>query len=170
MSFTTYKILAFIGGFAGTVIVAALGYLEGRRAHRKELARICQARADDNQMWRLRLQRAEHEHSLSRLNAAQAIEAMTEESDERIKELAKLRLMTNNALAEVRKASAIALTEADTEQLISIAAKLNLAAQTFAGIGARDQATACRTLAAAAVGLFERYWAAQQPLTQEQVA
>lgn len=170
MSFTTYQILAFMGAAAGMVIVFGIGYLEGRRAHRRELARICQARADEVDLWRHKLQRAEHEHTLSRLNAAQAIEAMTTESDERIDELARLREQTANALAAVRTYSAVALTEDDAAHLTAIAAKLSLAAQTFANLNAHDQATSCRKLATFANGLFERYWSAQPPLTQERVA
>lgn len=170
MDFTTYQIMAFIGGFAGIVIVFAVGYLEGRRAHRQEISRICQARAEENEMWRHKLQRAEHEHTLSRLNAAQAIEAMTAESDQRIAEFASLKLQTTNALAEVRKLSALAISEADAAQLSAIAAKLSLAAQTFGNLGAIDQAKSCQQLAAFANGLFNRYWDSQPAVSQEQAA
>jgi hypothetical protein len=170
MDFTTYQIIAFIGGFAGMAITIAIAYCEGRRAHRQEISRICQARAEENEQWRHKLQRAEHEHTLSRLSAAQAIEAMTEESDQRIEELARLREQTKNALAAVRIYSAVALTEDDAAHLTAMAAKLSLAAQTFSSIGAHDQANSCRKLASFATALFERYWSAQPPLTQEQVA
>lgn len=170
MDFTTYQIIAFIGGVAGMGIVFGIGYLEGRRAHRQEISRICQARADEVEMWRHKLQRAQHEHTLSRLNASQAIEVMTSESDQRIEELARLREQIKNALAAVRIYTAFALTEGDAAHLTAMAAKLSLAAQTFAGIGAHDQANSCRKLASSATALFERYWGAQPPLTQEQVA
>ena len=170
MSFNTYQMMAFVGGFAGMVIVFGIGYLEGRRAHRQELARVCQARVEEIEMWRHKLQRAEHEHTLSRLNAAQAIEAMTEESDERIEKIGRLRNQVANALAAVRTYSAVALTEDDAAHLTAIAAKLSLAAQTFSNLGANDQAHSCRQLATIATGLFERYWNARQPLTQEQAA
>ena len=170
MSFTTYQILAFIGGFAGIAIVAALGYFEGRRAHRKEISRLCQAHAAENDMWRHKLQRAEHEHTLSRLNAAQAIEAITTESDQRIEELLSLREQTANALAEVRTLSARAISEDDAAHLTAIAAKLSLAGQTFGNLGAVDQAKSCEQMAAFAIGMFNRYWGTQTTLTQEQVA
>lgn len=170
MSFTTFQFLAFIGGFAGTVIMAGIGYLAGRRAHRQEISRICQARADENEMWRHKLRRAEHEHTLSRLNAAQAIEAMTEESDQRINELAALKITVSEARAEVRKLSTLAISEEDAAHLTAIAAKLSLAGQTFGNLGATDQAKSCEQLAAFAIGMFNRYWGTQTTLTQERVA
>lgn len=170
MSFTTYQILAFIGGVAGIAIVAALGYFEGRRAHRKEISRLCQAHAAENDIWRHKLQRAEHEHTLSRLNAAQAIESMTEESDQRINELAALKKTVSEARAEVRKLSTLAISEEDAAHLTAIAAKLSLAGQTFGNLGAVDQAKSCEQLAAFAIGMFNRYWGTQTTLTQEQVA
>lgn len=169
MDFTTYQILAFVGGLAGMVIVFGIGYLEGRRAHRQELARVCQSRADEFELWQHKLHRAEHEHTLSRLNAAQAIEAMTEESDQRIEEIGRLRTQVATALAAVRNYSAAALTEDDAAHLTAIAAKLSLAAQTFGNLGANDQANSCRQLATVATGLFDRYWSTQ-PLTQEHAA
>ncbi|MBK3797508.1 hypothetical protein CXF92_18685 [Pseudomonas sp. Choline-3u-10] len=170
MSFTTYQILAFIGGFAGMAIVFGIGYLEGLRRRRNDIARIHANHGEQYDAWRHQLERVKHEHTLSRLNAAQAIEAMTEESDQRIDELVRLREQTANALAAVRTYSAVALTEDDAAHLTAIAAKLSLAAQTFANLNAHDQATSCRNLATVANGLFERYWNAQPALTQERVA
>ncbi len=170
MSFTTYQILAFIGGCAGSVIVAAIGYLEGKRSSREQLDRLRTEHEDHIEQLRHQIERAKHEHTLSRLNAAQAIEAMTEESDGRIEEIGRLRKQVAEALAAVRTFSSLALTEDDAAHMTAIAAKLSLAAQTFANLGAHDQAASCRKLATTATGLFERYWAAQQPLTQGQVA
>ncbi|WP_217476585.1 hypothetical protein [Stutzerimonas stutzeri] len=170
MSFTAYQFMAFIGGFAGTAIFATLGYIAGRRAHRQEISRICQARADENELWRHKLKRSEHEHTLSRLNAAQAIEALTEESDLRSEELTRLRAQVAEALAAVSRYNAVAISEEDAAHLTAIAAKLSLAAQTFGNLGATDQAKSCEQLAAFALAMFNRYWAAQTTLAQEQVA
>lgn len=170
MSFTTYQILAFLGAAAGMVIVFGIGYLEGLRRRRNDIARIHANHGEQYDAWRHQLERVKHEHTLSRLNAAQAIEAMTEESDQRIDELVRLREQTANALAAVRTYSAVALTEDDAAHLTAIAAKLSLAAQTFGNLNAHDQAASCRRLSTFANGLFERYWSAQPPLTQERVA
>lgn len=170
MSFSTYQILAFIGGFAGIAIVFGLGYLEGLRRRRNDIERIHANHGEQYDAWRHQLERAKHEHTLSRLNAAQAIEALTTESDQRIEEIARLRTQVSEALAAVRRFKALALTEDDAAHQTAIAAKLSLAAQTFASLNAHDQAASCRNLATVANGLFERYWSAQPPLTQEQVA
>ncbi|MCQ4257442.1 hypothetical protein [Stutzerimonas stutzeri] len=170
MNFTTYQIIAFIGSMAGMVIVFGLGFVEGRRSRREQFDRIRTEHLEELATIRHQLDRAKHEHTLSRLNAAQAIENMTTESDQRIDELVRLREQTANALAAVRIYSAVALTEDDAANMTAIAAKLSLAAQTFSNLNARDQAESCRKLSSFATALFERYWSAQPRLTQEQVA
>ena len=91
MSFTTYQILAFIGGFAGMIITITIAYLEGRRSYRAEMTELRATHRTECASLRHQLDRATHEHTLSRLNAAQAIEAMTEEADQRVAEMGQLR-------------------------------------------------------------------------------
>lgn len=170
MDFTTYQYLAFVGGIAGMAIVFGFGYLEGRRAHRQEISRICQARADEIEIWRHKLQRAEHEHGLSRLSAAQAIEAVTQERDAQAETAATLRLRLTTANERVAVLKASALTDEAAEDLAAMAGKLSLAATQFALMGAIDQATSSRNLAAKARDLSERYYAAQPPMAQSQEA
>lgn len=161
MDFTTYQIIAFLAGLAGMGIVFGLGYLKGRRAHRQEISRICQARADENELYRHKLQRAEHEHTLSRLNAAQAIEALTTERDQHAETATTLRLRLATAQERIQALHAFTLKAKDAEDLAAMAGKLSLAATQFEMLGATDQAKSSRVLAFAARDLSQRYYAAQ---------
>lgn len=154
MNFTTIQILAFVGAVAAMAIVFGLGYLEGRRAHRQEISRICQARAEAYETWRHKLERAQHEHTISRLNAAQALEHLTEEMDA---------LRTQLAEAQRR-----ALTAEDADTLAEIAAKLNLAATVFTKMGS-EQGTHASKLAFAAIAIADRYWVTTPLSTWERV-
>ncbi|MCW8156599.1 hypothetical protein D7243_10375 [Stutzerimonas stutzeri] len=154
MNFTTIQILAFVGAVAAMAIVFGLGYLEGRRAHRQEISRICQARAEMHETWRHKLERAQHEHTISRLNAAQALEHLTEELDA---------LRTELADAQRR-----ALTAEDADTLAEIAAKLNLAATVFTKMGSEQGAHASK-LALAASAIADRYWNTTPLSTWERV-
>ncbi|WP_313226754.1 hypothetical protein [Stutzerimonas chloritidismutans] len=149
MNFTTIQIIAFIGAVAGMAIVFGLGFYEGLRkgkreafdigyqrglhAHRYELT---QARRD--------IESAKHSLTISRLNAAQALEATTAELDDCRAKLANLQTRV--------------ITEDDANQLVAMADKLSLAANTFAGLGSHDQAQICRRLSERARALFDRYW------------
>ncbi|TLX65100.1 hypothetical protein DN820_01965 [Stutzerimonas nosocomialis] len=169
MDFTLYQVLAFIGSFAGILIVAALGYYEGRHAQRKKVVSLRQAWNEENELWRHRLQRAQYEHNLSRLNAAQALEAITADRDAAEDTAAGLRLQLITAKQRAANAPH-ALREEDAEDLAAMAGKLSLAATTFAQMGAIDQATTTRALALKARNLSERYYAAQPATTQPEGA
>lgn len=149
MNFTIIQIIAFIGAVAGMAIVFGLGFYEGLRkgkreafdigyqrglhAHRYELT---QARRD--------IESAKHSLTISRLNAAQALEATTVELDECRAKLANLQTRV--------------ITEDDATQLVAMADKLSLAANVFAGMGSHDQATTARKLSTSARAMFDRYW------------
>lgn len=149
MNFTTFQIIALIGSVAAMAIVFGLGFYEGLRkgkreafdigyqrglhAHRHELT---QARRD--------IESAKHSLTISRLNAAQALEATTAELDACHEQITNLQSRV--------------ITEDDANQLVAMADKLSLAADTFAGLGSHDQATAARKLSNSARALFDRYW------------
>lgn len=161
MNFTTIQIIAFIGAVAGMAIVFGLGFYEGLRkgkreafdigyqrglhAHRHELT---QARRD--------IESAKHSLTISRLNAAQALEATTVELDECRAKLANLQTRV--------------ITEYDANQLVAMADKLSLAADTFAGLGSHDQAKICHRLSGNARALFDRYWQTVPALQAEVMA
>lgn len=170
MDFTTYQIIAFIGGLAGMAITIAIAYHEGRRAHRQEISRICQARYDEIAIWQHKLQRAQHEHTLSRLNAAQAIETLTLDRDTQAETVTTLRLRLTTANERVTALQASALSDEAAEDLAAMAGKLSLAATQFVLMGAIDQANSSRDLASKARDLSERYYAAQAPQAQTQDA
>ncbi|HAW62748.1 MAG TPA: hypothetical protein DCX26_10595, partial [Pseudomonas sp.] len=88
MNFTTIQIMAFVGAVAAMAIVFGLGYLEGRRAARQDLEHLATANRKLVDNLRHRAERAQHEHTISRLNAAQALEHLTEELDALRTELA----------------------------------------------------------------------------------
>ncbi len=144
MNFTTYQILAFIGAVAGMAIVFGLGYAEGRRKAREHLTQALGNYREQIGHLRERAHRIQRDLDSCRLNAAQALEGMTEELD-----ACKAKLAT----AEAR-----ALTEEDAADLATMAAKLSIAADLFANLTAADQAQTCRRLAKVARELHDRYW------------
>jgi len=154
MSFTTIQILAFVGAVAAMAIVFGLGYLEGRRAARQDLEHLATANRQLVDNLRHRAERAQHEHTISRLNAAQALEHLTEELDA---------LRTELADAQRR-----ALTAEDADTLAEIAAKLNLAATVFTKMGSEQGAHASK-LALAAIAIADRYWNTTPLSTWERV-
>jgi len=154
MNFTTIQILAFVGAVAAMAIVFGLGYLEGRRAARQDLEHLATANRQLVENLRHRAERAQHEHTISRLNAAQALEHLTEELDA---------LRTELAEAQRR-----ALTAEDADTLAEIAAKLNLAATVFTKMGS-EQGTHASKLAFAAIAIADRYWNTTPLSTWERV-
>ncbi len=149
MNFTTIQIIAFIGAVAGMAIVFGLGFYEGLRKGKREAFDIGYQRglhAHRYELTQARREVAEAKHSLtiSRLNAAQALEATTAELDE--------------CRAQLDKYLGRIITDDDANQLVTIADKLTLAANTFAGLGSHDQAKICHRLADHARALFYRYW------------
>ncbi|WP_313489020.1 hypothetical protein [Stutzerimonas nitrititolerans] len=144
MNFTTYQALAFIGAVAGMAIVFGLGYAEGRRKAREHLTQALGNYREQIGHLRERAHRIQRDLDSCRLNAAQALEGMTEELD-----ACKAKLAT----AEAR-----ALTEEDAADLATMAAKLSIAADLFANLTAADQAQTCRRLAKVARQLHDRYW------------
>ncbi|NIM30391.1 MAG: hypothetical protein GTN60_03580 [Pseudomonas stutzeri] len=149
MNFTTIQIIAFIGAVAGMAIVFGLGFYEGLRKGKREAFDIgyqrgLQAHRYELQQARREVDEAKHHLTISRLNAAQALEATTAELDDCREQIAKLQTR--------------AITEDDATQLVTIADKLTLAANTFAGLDSHDQAQICHRLAGHARALFDRYW------------
>jgi len=144
MNVTTFQIIALLGSLASLALLFGIGYHEGRRAARNDLAQATKAHEELIENLRHQRDRAVHEHTLSRLNAAQALEAITSELDECRATLANLQGRV--------------ITEDDANQLVAMADKLSLAANVFAGIGSHDQATAARKLSTSARALFDRYW------------
>lgn len=143
MNFTTIQILAFVGAVAAMAIVFGLGYLEGRRAARQDLQHLATANRQLVDNLRHRAERAQHEHTISRLNAAQALEHLTEELD--------------GLRTQLTEAQRRALTAEDADTLAEIAAKLNLAATVFTKMGSEQGAHASK-LAFAAIAIADRYW------------
>ncbi|MEC7474392.1 MAG: hypothetical protein VX946_13760 [Pseudomonadota bacterium] len=149
MNFTTFQIIAFIGAVAAMAIVFGLGFYEGLRKGKREgldigYQRGLQAHRYELQKARREVDEAKHHLTISRLNAAQALEATTVELDECRAKLANLQTRV--------------ITENDANQLVAMADKLSLAADTFAGLGSYDQATVARKLSNSARALFDRYW------------
>lgn len=148
MNFTTYQIIALIGSVAAMAIVFGLGFYEGLRKGKREgldigYQRGLQAHRYELQKARREVDEAKHHLTISRLNAAQALEATTAELDD--------------CRAQLDKYLGRIITEDDANQLVAMADKLSLAANVFAGIGSHDQATAARKLSNSARALFERY-------------
>ncbi|MHA6639962.1 hypothetical protein ACP6JA_14985 [Stutzerimonas frequens] len=149
MNFTTIQVIAFIGAISAMAIVAGLGFYEGLRKGKREAFDIgyqrgLQAHRYELQQARREVDEAKHHLTISRLNAAQALEATTAELDDCRATLANLQTRV--------------ITENDANQLVAMADKLSLAADTFAGLGSYDQATAARKLSNSARALFDRYW------------
>lgn len=149
MNFTTYQIIALIGSVAAMAIVFGLGFYEGLRKGKREgldigYQRGLQAHRYELQKARREVDEAKHHLTISRLNSAQALEATTAELDDCRAELANLQTRV--------------ITEDDATQLVAMADKLSLAANTFAGLGSHDQAQICRRLSERARALFDRYW------------
>lgn len=161
MNFTTYQIIALIGSVAAMAIVFGLGFYEGLRKGKREgldigYQRGLQAHRYELQKARREVDEAKHHLTISRLNAAQALEATTAELDE--------------CRAKLDKYLARIITEDDANQLVAMADKLSLAADTFAGLGSYDQATAARRLSNSARVLFDRYWQTVPALQAEVMA
>lgn len=161
MNITTIQILALIGCVAAAALVFGIGFYEGLRAGKREAFDTGYQRglhAHRHELTQARREVAEAKHSLtiSRLNAAQALEATTVELDERRAKLANLQTRV--------------ITEDDANQLVAMADKLSLAADTFAGLGSHDQATAARKLSTSARALFDRYWQTVPALQAEVMA
>lgn len=149
MNFTTIQVIAFIGAVSAMAIVFGLGFYEGLRKGKREAFDIGYQRglhAHRYELTQARREVAEAKHSLtiSRLNAAQALEATTVELDECRDQLANLQTRV--------------ITEDDANHLVAMADKLSLAANTFAGLGSHDQAQTCRRLSDHARAMFDRYW------------
>jgi len=149
MNFTTYQIIALIGSVAAMAIVFGLGFYEGLRKGKREgldigYQRGLQAHRYELKQARRMVDEAKHHLTISRLNAAQALEATTAELDDCRAKLANLKTRV--------------ITENDANQLVAMADKLSLAADTFAGLGSYDQATVARKLSSSARALFDRYW------------
>ena len=88
MEFTTYQFLALFGAVSGVAVVAVLGYVDGLRSSKQTVRAL---------RWDLkRLQNDHHqlqlEHSISRRDAALALEVLTEERDTAQADAAALRL------------------------------------------------------------------------------
>lgn len=161
MNFTTIQIIAFIGAVAGMAIVFGFGFYEGLRKGKREAFDIGYQRglhAHRHELTQARREVAEAKHSLtiSRLNAAQALEATTTELDD--------------CRAQLDKYLGRIITEDDANQLVTIADKLTLAANTFAGLGSHDQAKICHRLSGHARALFARYWQTVPALQAEVMA
>ncbi|HAF94064.1 MAG TPA: hypothetical protein DCG67_20180 [Pseudomonas sp.] len=154
MNFTTIQIIALLGSLASLALLFGIGYHEGRRAARNDLAQASKAHEELIENLRHQRDRAVHEHTLSRLNAAQALEAITSELDEARRQIALLERQ--------------ALTDADAHALAEITGQLNLAATTYQAMHS-NQATHARRLAHAASTLAERYWTAAPRSTWERV-
>ncbi len=149
MNFSTYQIIALIGSVAAMAIVFSLGFYEGLRKGKREgldigYQRGLQAHRYELQKARREVDEAKHTLTISRLNAAQALEATTAELDD--------------CRAQLDKYLGRIITEDDANQLVTMADKLTLAANTFAGLGSHDQAQICRRLSERARALFDRYW------------
>lgn len=149
MNFTTIQVIAFIGAASAMAIVAGLGFYEGLRKGKREAFDIgyqrgLQAHRYELQQARREVDEAKHHLTISRLNAAQALEATTAELDDCRAKLANLQTRV--------------ISEDDANQLVAMADKLSLAANTFAGLGSHDQAQICRRLSERARALFDRYW------------
>lgn len=161
MNFTTFQIIALIGSVAAMAIVFGLGFYEGLRKGKREAFDIgyqrgLQAHRYELQQARREVDEAKHHLTISRLNAAQALEATTAELDDCREQIAKLQTRV--------------ITEDDANQLVTMADKLTLAANTFAGLGSHDQAQICHRLAGHARALFDRYWQTVPALQAEVMA
>jgi len=140
MNITIYQILAFIGAVAGMAIVFGLGFLEGRRAVRE----ACEQYADDasHQAEQLRatLDKVRYEFGISRQNAGQAIEDLTDERDRAVSEAATLRLRLTTAKERIAELTPLTLTAEDIVSLRIVNKQLLVAAQTYSGLNLLDQA------------------------------
>lgn len=168
MNLTTYQIMAFIGAVAGMAIVFGLGYAEGRRSLRVDLTRASVDYRKQVSQQRETLQRLRRELDIHRHNAAQALEATTSERDHHIEKATTLQLRLITANERIASLRATSLNTEAAEDLAAMAAKLSLAATQFGLMGATDQATSARTLAAKARDLSQRYYDALPVQAQQQ--
>jgi len=168
MNFTIYQVLAFIGALAGIAIVCGIGFIEGRRSLRADY----DAAADDHRqlhdLMRTKLRHARAERDISRHNAAQAIEALTEERDRHAEQATTLQLRLTSTQERVAALQARSLNDEAAEDLAAMAAKLSLAATQFNLMGATDQASSALALAAKARDLSQRYYDALPVQAQQQ--
>ncbi|WP_312921091.1 hypothetical protein [Stutzerimonas nitrititolerans] len=170
MNFTTYQVLAFIGAVAGMAIVFGLGYAEGRRKAREHLTQALGNYREQIGHLRERAHRIQRDLDSCRLNAAQAIEALTEERDHQTEEVTTLRLRLTTANERITAMQAVSLNAEAAEDLAAMANKLSLAATQFGLMGATDQANSARALSLKARDLSQRYYAAQPAPQLEAVA
>ncbi|WP_313135625.1 hypothetical protein [Stutzerimonas nitrititolerans] len=172
MNLTIYQIMAFIGAIAGMAILFGLGYAEGRRALRQDY----DAAADDHRqlhnLMRSKLRCARHERDISRHNAAQAIEALTEERDRHAEQATTLQLRLTTAQERIADLTPLTLTAEDIASLRIVNKQLLVAAQTYAGLNLLDQArfasTACERLGLVIDRIAEA--TEQQPETPSEAA
>lgn len=150
MNFTTYQIMAFIGAIAGMAIVFGLGFIEGRRAVRKDWQQYANDASHQAEQLRATLHKVRHDLDICRHNAAQAIEAMTEERDRHAGQATTLQLRLTTAQERIADLTPLTLTAEDITSLRIVNKQLLVAAQTYAGLNLLDQArfasTACERL------------------------
>lgn len=150
MNLTTYQIIAFIGAVAGMAIVFGIGYIEGRRAVRKDWEQYAEDTRNQADQLRATLHKVRYDLDISRQNAAQAIEALTEERDRYASESATLQLRLATAQERIADLTPLALTAEDIVSLRIVNKQLLVATQTYAGLSLLDQArfasTACERL------------------------
>jgi len=168
MNLTTYQIIAFIGAVAGMAIVFGIGYIEGRRAVRKDWEQYAEYTRNQADQLRANVCKVRYDLDISRHNAAQAIEALTEERDRYASESATLQLRLATANERITTLRDTSLNDEAAEDLAAMAAKLSLAATQFNLMGATDQASSARALAAKARDLSQRYYDALPVQAQQQ--
>ena len=89
---------------------------------------------------RRKLRSARAERDVSRHNAAQAIEALTDERDRATDEAAALRLQLITANERIADLAPLTLNAEDIASLRIVNKQLQVAAQTYAGLNLLDQA------------------------------
>lgn len=150
MNFTIYQIMAFIGAIAGMAIVFGMGYIEGRRAARKDWEQYTEDTRNQADQLRATLHKVRYDLDISRQNAAQAIEALTEERDRYAEQATTLQLRLTTAQERIAEITPLTLTAEDITSLRIVNKQLLVAAQTYAGLNLLDQArfasTACERL------------------------
>lgn len=168
MNFTIFQTMALIGMVAGIAIVFALGYLEGRRRSLNDWQQHAEESRNQANQLRATLHQVRHDLDIQRHNAAQALEAMTEQHDRLASEAATLQLRLITAQERTEALQAAGLNDEAAEDLAAMAGKLSLAATQFSLMGATDQASSARQLAAKARDLSQRYYNAKPEPAQQQ--